>query len=278
MITNPVRHKHGPKLSGVIYIHPISDKRFTGIARRNFKMFREFCGDSALKNIVLVTNMWEEVSQEDGKEREQELITNFFKIALDKGAQVARHDDTVQSAHDIVRRIMRNQPVPLQIQRELVDEGKGILNTAAGKAINGELNEQIQRHQIELEVVKRETEKDEELEKVTRRFQEHIDRTRMDLETATSRCDEEKRRLEDEIRQMRGDARQEVDQAQAEHRRQMERLGRLLEARTSASDAERQVLLQQVDQLQQQLGDNRGRSWSWGEVASVAASVAVFAL
>ena len=149
MIKNLVRHKHGPKLSGVIYIHPISDKRFMGVARRNFEMFREFCGDSALKNIVLVTNMWGEVSQEDGKEREQELITNFFKTALDKGAQIARHYNTAQSAHDIIRRIMRNQPVPLQIQRELVDEGKGILNTAAGKSINGEFNEQIQRHQVE---------------------------------------------------------------------------------------------------------------------------------
>ena len=232
--------------------------------------------------------MWGEVSREDGEEREGELITNFFKTALDKGAQIARHYNTVQSAHDIIRCIVGNRPAPLQIQHEFVDEGKNILKTAAGEAINGELNKQIQRHQAELKAVKSEMEralqeKDEEtrreLEKETRKLQEYIDRTRVDLETVTSRYDEERRKMEEEIRRMREDTRQEVDQAHAEHRQQMEQLGRLLEARTNASDAERLALQQQVDHLQQQLDDpSRDRSWTWGDVASAAASVAVFAL
>ena len=248
-------------------------------------MFRELCGDSTLRNVALVTNMCGEVSQEDGEEREEELIADFFKPALDRGAHITRHYNAAQSAGDIIRRIIRNQPVPLQIQREIVDEGKGILHTAAGEAMNIELNGQILRRQVELEAVKRETEKalkekDEEarreLENETRKLQEHIDRTRLDLETVTSRYEEE-RRMEDEIRGMREDVRQEVDQTHAEHRRQMEQLGRLLEAHASASTAERQALQQQVGQLQQQL-DGRNRSWGWKEVASAAASVALVAL
>ena len=73
------RYENGSKLAGVIYIHRISDKRFTGMAGRNFKMFRELCGDSSLKNVILVTNMWGEVSEAVGETREQELTTNFFK-------------------------------------------------------------------------------------------------------------------------------------------------------------------------------------------------------
>ena len=283
-----VRYEHGSTLSGVIYIHPISDKRFTGIAGRNFKMFRELCGDSTLRNVVLVTNMWGEVLREDGEEREGELIANYFKTALDKGARMARHYNTVQSAHDVIRRIIKNQPGPLQIQRELVDEGKGILDTSAGEAINGELNEQIQRHQAELKAVKsgiekalqeKDEETRQELEKETHKLQEHIDKTRADLETVTSRYDEERRKMEEEIKRMREDTRQEVDQAHAEHRQQMEQLVRLLEDRTSASDAERQALQQQVDQLQEQLDDpGRDQSWTWRDVASTAASVAFLAL
>ena len=290
MIKNPARYKDGSRISGVIYIHSISDKQLTGIAGRNFdKMFRELYGDSTLRNVVFDTNMWGDVSREDGEERERELITNFFKTALDKGAQIARHYNTVQSAHDIIRRIIKNQPVPLQIQREFVDEGKDILKTTVGEAINGELNEQIQRHQAEPEAVKSEMkkalqEKDEEtrreLEKETRKLQEQIDRTRVHSETVTSRYNEERRRMEEEIRRMREDTRQEVDQAHAEHRRQMEQLRRPRKARTSASDAERQALQQRVDQLQQQSDDpSRDRSWTqWGEFALITAPVAVFVL
>ena len=250
MIDNLVRYEHGIKLSGVIYIHRISDNRFTGISGRNFKMFRELCGESTLRNITLVTNMWGGVSQEAGMERERELITEFFKPALEKGARIARHHNTVQSAHDIIRRIIRNQPVPLQIQREIVDEGKDILNTAAGEAVNSELNAQIQHHQTELKKMKKEMEKalkekDEEtrqeLEVETRKLQERIDRTREDLQTVTSRYNEEKKRVDEEIKRVREDARREIDL------------------------------------LQQQLR-GRNRSRGWAEVASAAASVVMVVL
>ena len=247
-------------------------------------MFSELYEDSTLRDFVLVTNMWENVSREDGEERERELITNF-KTALDKGAQIARHYNTVQSAHDIIRHIMKNQPDPLQIQRELVDECMGILKTAVGEAINRELNEQIQHHQAELKTVKSKMdkalrEKDEEtkreLEKETRKLQEHIDRTRADLKTITSRYNEERKRMEEEIRWMREDTRQEVDQAHAEHMQQLEQLVRVLEAH---ADAERRVLVRQVDELQEQL-EGRDQSWTWRDVqvALVAASVAFFTL
>ena len=64
-----------------------------------------------------------------------------------------RHHNTAQSAQDIIRTAMKNRPVVLQIKRELVDEHKDIVDTAAGETVNQELNEQIRRHQIELKEV-----------------------------------------------------------------------------------------------------------------------------
>ena len=64
-----------------------------------------------------------------------------------------RHHNTAQSAQDIILTVMKNRPVVLQIQRELVDEHKDIVDTAAGETVNQELNEQIRRHQIELKEV-----------------------------------------------------------------------------------------------------------------------------
>ena len=94
--------------------------------------------------------MWGEVSHDVGEARERELASNFLKSALDKGAQMVRHHDTEQSAHDVIRRIMNNHPVVLQIQRELVDERKDVANTAAGEAVNAELAEEAKRQEAEL--------------------------------------------------------------------------------------------------------------------------------
>ena len=144
------RYEKGSKLSGVIYIHRISDDRFGGITGRNFDMFRKLCGDTALKNVVIVTNMWDEVSRDIGEAHEKVLSNKIFKPVLSKGAQMVRHHDTTESVHDIIRKILRNPPVVLQIQRELVDERKDLVNTTAAKAINRELNERVKQHQAEL--------------------------------------------------------------------------------------------------------------------------------
>ena len=144
------RYSEGSALAGVVYIHRISDNRFGGITGRIFNMFRKFCGESALKNVVLVTNMWKEGPQDIDEAREKELSSKFFKLALNEGAQMARHHNTTKSARDILRKVVGNRPVVLQIQRELVDEGKDIIDTAAGESINQELKEQTRRHQAEM--------------------------------------------------------------------------------------------------------------------------------
>ena len=154
-------------------------------------MFRKLCGESTLKNVVLVTNMWGVDPHSTSEAREKELSTKFFKPVLDKGAQMVRHHNTLQSAHDIIRRIMGNRPLVLQIQRELVDEGKSIIDTAAGESVNQELKDRIERHEAEMEELREEMvqalkKKDEEtrreLEGERRRLQELVDKITQDLE------------------------------------------------------------------------------------------------
>ena len=65
-----------------------------------------------------------------------------------------RHDDTVESAHAILSRFVDNQPEPLAIQREVVDEGKSVEGTSAGaELVNKEakkLEEMKRQHEEEL--------------------------------------------------------------------------------------------------------------------------------
>jgi hypothetical protein len=282
-----VRYEHGYKLTGVIYIHRISDIRFTGIAGRNFKMFRELCGDSTLKNVILVTNMWGDVPQDVGEAREEELTTNFFKSALDKGAQLARNHNTIQSVHDIIRRIIKNRPAVLQIQRELVDEGKNITDTAAGEAINKELSEYIRRHRAEMKALQEEMaqalkDKDEEtrqeLEEETRKLQAQIDRAKTDSASMASRYEEEKRRMEETIRQVQEQAREEMERAEAAQKQQINDLNSRFEASTNASAAEREAMQQRINQLQHQVNNPPRRRLGFMDFVAPVLAVARFLL
>jgi chromosome segregation ATPase len=242
LIQSQVRYEKGSKLTGVIYMHRISDTRFTGISGRNFKMFRELCGDTSLKNVILITNMWGEVSQDVGEARERELTTNFFKPVLDKGAQLARHHNTTKSAYDIIRSIMRNQPMALQIQRELVDEGKNIIDTAAGEAAKKKLNEQIRHHQAKLKIVHEEMmqalkDKDEEArkepEEETHKFKEQMDK--MSNDSAAMASNHQEKRMEELMRQIRERARQDGGKADVTYRKQIDDLNTRLQESANAS-------------------------------------------
>jgi DNA anti-recombination protein RmuC len=239
-------------------------------------MFRRLCGDSTLKNVILVTNMWGKVEQGVGEARERELAGVYFKPALDKDAQLARHHNTTQSSHDIIRRIMKNHPTPLRIQRELIDEGKDIKDTAAGEAINEELNRLIKHHQAEVKALREEMrqalkEKDEEtkkeLEQETRKIKEQMNKMKMESETMAARYNEERKKMEDTMRQMQEQARQDSDRAEAEHKRQIDGLRAELEKNTGASAEERRAMQQRIDHLQHQW-DTRpqsGRTRRWWE-------------
>lgn len=79
---------------------------------QNFKMFRELCGDDTLKDVVIVTHMWGEVSWEIGEAREAKLASNdlFFRPVLEKRRQFFQHDDTLGSANAILHLLVWNNP------------------------------------------------------------------------------------------------------------------------------------------------------------------------
>ena len=188
-------------------------------------MFRELCGKPTSKNVVIVTNMWGSDSRDISEARERELRDKFFKPAIERGAQMARHNNTPQSAHDIIRTIIRStkqhRPVPLRIQNELVNDGKDIVETSAGKAIIRELNHQMRRHQAELGEVQegmQRTLKDDqaqrELEEETRRLQERMREIKKDREGMSGDYAAEKKRVGARIKAVeRGVQKREQDEA-----------------------------------------------------------------
>jgi hypothetical protein len=254
------RYEQGSTLAGVLYFHRISDFRMGGISTRNFSMFRKLCGDNTLQNVVVVTNMWGEVTPQVGDAREAELIKEdiFFKPVLDKGARMARHGNTVPSAEDIIRLVLNNHPLPLRIQEELVNEHKDISETGAGEELNREINAQIRRHQQEMRVLKEEMEqamkdKDEEtrkeLEIATKRMQREIERFENDSRRLESDYKNEKERLEGRLEEMQSEAREESDRIAAQYQRQVDELRNALESNAAASEREKAQMKEQIEEL-----------------------------
>jgi len=149
-------------LGGVIYLHDISQDRFSGTARRNLEMFNRLCGDAALDKVVLGTTKWARLSESDGSRREAELKDVHWKSMRDKGSQVRRFVGDKSSAWDIVsvflqrasqRREVLAKEIALQIQDEMAVKRKIIPETNAGKELRFTLAEflKMQKMAVALE-------------------------------------------------------------------------------------------------------------------------------
>jgi hypothetical protein len=131
-------------------------------AKRNLRMFRELCGESALKNVCIATTNWSRVNQEEGDTRERELRESplMFKPLIDAGAQLFRWHDRESdsaSAQTIVNDLIRKDQTKLQIQVEL-DEGKTLEETGAGSVLKEEIIALAEKHKVDMHALQTEIE------------------------------------------------------------------------------------------------------------------------
>jgi hypothetical protein len=132
-------------LTGIIYLHRIMDPRLGGKALQNLRMFKSLCGDEALSKVVLATTFWGHVNQIVGINRESELEkTEFWGRMIKKGSKVLRQDNGSTSAKAIIeylvnKRTPANVGVALDIQKEMVDQGKTLDQTGAGQEMNAQI-------------------------------------------------------------------------------------------------------------------------------------------
>lgn len=111
-----------------------------GTPLRNLAVFQDLCGNDNLKNVVLVTTMWDEVEDQSvGSKREQELLSSFWKGMIGFGSRNCRYEGTRESAWEIIDLLdlegSRRRPTPLQIQREMVDRKLPLHETTAAKTL-----------------------------------------------------------------------------------------------------------------------------------------------
>ncbi|KZT01502.1 P-loop containing nucleoside triphosphate hydrolase protein [Laetiporus sulphureus 93-53] len=196
-------YERGRKLSGMIYLHRISDNRVGGIARENFRLFTKICGRGAMKNVLIATTMWEEVSEEVGASREQELESKatFFKDAISQGARMKRHHNNASSALDIMRYFIDRSPEVLQMQHELVDEHKKVPETAAGLELKLGLEQQEVKHTAAMQRLR------QELESVIEQRDTHHRQELSEIQEEYRKMEQRLANVQDEMRRLREERR-----------------------------------------------------------------------
>ncbi|KAG9092437.1 hypothetical protein FRC06_011921 [Ceratobasidium sp. 370] len=260
-------YKLGHKLTGIIYLHRITDPRMGGISRRTFQIFRELCGQKSLSNVLVVTTMWSDPPNNSQIKRERQLKEDarYYQPALQAGAQIVRclRKDPA-SARDIIRMLVDKNPVVMKVQHELVDEKKGFYTTGAAQVLGKELAEMQKQHEEEMVQIKEElrqakenndTQAQEELHQFLMQAKVESARLAKEIEALRHGFEEQRkrweRRIDDAVRE-----REEAEKRQAELSEQLEELRRNSE---NVREEDRKVfeerirkLIEQIDELSKQ--------------------------
>ena len=129
----------GIHLSGIVFLHRITDVRFQGSAKRALEVVKAMCGIDAFCGLIVATTMWDKVAGSDmgiARHRQKQL---YAKVREDVVAHpirlcalsAARHD-----THRIIEQFLNdNRRLKLAIQEELVVKNSSLHETTAGKVV-----------------------------------------------------------------------------------------------------------------------------------------------
>lgn len=194
----------GVRLSGVVYLHNITETRIRGSAVQGLKVFKAMCGAEAFHGITMATTFWDKVGTEGMQQADKSWIelqrnVNFWKELIDGGCSKQMLSAGRTSAMQVVQGIAsRNTRMVLRMQRQLVDEKLLIYETDAGKELqdawfqekSGLLAEMKEtREQIMEALVANETEREKELESYHKELYNKLSKRRaavLELEQPTA--------------------------------------------------------------------------------------------
>ncbi|MCJ1429209.1 hypothetical protein MMC29_007122, partial [Sticta canariensis] len=183
------------RLTGIIYLHRISDNKMSGSSYKNLKMLRSLCGMSNLSHVTLATTMWDKVTTEEGGLREAELLSEdeWWGQMKNNGSLVRRFDDTTGGAMAIVNELLQMSPVVLKIQEEIAVQKKQLVETQAGRSIDASLNDESRKQRGDLAEVTEDLAN--AIETKDRALQAELEATKKKLADQVAATEESKREL-----------------------------------------------------------------------------------
>ena len=190
-------------------MHCVTEDHMGGPSRHNFLTFSKFCGDTTLRDVVIVANKCPGKAHNDGDGREKESAhgDECFMNAVDKGARMLRHDGSQASAHAILRQFIQREPTTPPVKGESSNRRPDLVRTTSGADNVRTLTDQVEHHTkvfeelckgIDAATLAKDEEKRKMLQEEAKSSLEKIERIRYDLEQLVTNFAAENSRLEDE--------------------------------------------------------------------------------
>jgi hypothetical protein len=127
------------QLSGIVYLHRITDNRLRGTAYRGLRALKAMCGDQNLRDVVIATTMWDKVAPEYVSQafaRHEELRKRIHRDMGDHGGRMVALTAGSSDAIGVVEQIIRQEArMTLAFQRQLVEEDRPLHETDVGRIL-----------------------------------------------------------------------------------------------------------------------------------------------
>lgn len=143
-------------LNGIIYLHPLTEQRWTGASQRSIDFLKGLCGSENYSCISLTTTFWDQTSASRGVEHENQLVHDPSRwgeiVSRVPGRRTFRHDSGYRSAIKILDAVIeRDEKHALRIQRELNQPGATLLDTTVGRVAQAAWKRDLARFQNQLD-------------------------------------------------------------------------------------------------------------------------------
>ncbi|KAF9533553.1 P-loop containing nucleoside triphosphate hydrolase protein [Crepidotus variabilis] len=141
-------------LSGILYLHRITDNRMAGTPLRNLRMFGKLCGgEKEVGNkIMFVTTNWDRLrDQSRGASRDAEL-QQYWQPMVDRGARCSQFRNTKKSACQIISDLLQSKfsERGLLLQEEMVDRELSLNETEAAQTLYSQYQTLLTQHKATL--------------------------------------------------------------------------------------------------------------------------------
>ncbi|KAI4714351.1 hypothetical protein J4E89_000030 [Alternaria sp. Ai002NY15] len=142
------------RLSGIIYLHCITNNRLQGSAVRALSAFKSMCGEEAFSGVVVATTMWDRATQDElvRADLRHEELREKIQDVIQHGGKLVRLSAVEIDAGKILQHIVgKSRRLTLAFQRELVDENRLIHETRAGQVLFEYLTESFETLQAKID-------------------------------------------------------------------------------------------------------------------------------
>ena len=257
------RGEHRVWVTGVLYLHRISDNKFSQTADRVSNMVKSLCGDVAMDHLTLCTTMWDTVPDEEGYDRFDELCeTATWRTMISNGAGTAMISNVSPTAkadaEKIVSELIKNAPtVKLAIQDEMINQGKTVLQTGAGQVLDQHLREVRAEAERKMQVLRETMHKENVAAEA--RMMEKMRKQESELERLRKLAETQAHEMQAQVEHLRQEreaaARQRHELQESMRRENEASAARMREAKTMAHDlrAQAERLAQEQEKAKEEM-------------------------